>query len=428
MRLFALACAVLALGSGATMVACGGSSLDTSDSGAGSDAALPDAGTGTDDGAALDAAVPYPADHTPMPLVDYNGGRILKNPKIVTVTFAGDNPQMVSRVQQFGDVITTTPWWTAVSSEYCDSTKACIGPGSSGGHVVIQEPAAASYSDSSQGAPSSLQDFIHAHIVGDTDGGVPADLPPPDDDTLYVFYFPASTTITLDGDASCDTFGAYHNTLIAPNANNVLTFVPYAIIPRCGTKEATTTVSASHEIIEAATDPDIGQQSLSFYMLNQLWAIAGGEVADLCEGFGSSGTTTTESTFVVQRSWSNASAKAGHNPCVPIPAGETYFNAAPRQPKVVLSKVGATAVVDIDAFSDAPKDPWSLSALDFASFQSGQSVLSFSYDNATVKNGDHAKLTVTLTGALPQGQDEFVIASKDQDGARHSWPMLAVAH
>ncbi len=425
MRLFALAFSGLIF-----CVGCGGSTSDTTDGGDTNDAGTTTPDGSTDDGA-LDAAVAYPADHTPMPLVDYNGGRVLANPKIVTVTFANDDAQMVSRMQQFGDIITTTPWWTAVSAEYCQQpgNKPCIGPGSSGGHVVINDPPAAVYNDSSQGGASDLQDFIKAHITGTSgDGGITADFPPPDDNTLYVIYFPDGVTINLDGSASCSTFGAYHNTTIAPNANNVMTFAPYAIIPRCGTKESTTTVSASHEIIEATTDPDIGQNSISYYMTNQLWAIAGGEVGDLCEGFGSTGTTTTESTFVVQRSWSNKSAAAGHDPCVPIPSGSVYFNAAPRQAKVVLPKAGATAVLDIDAFSDAPTDPWTVSAIDFAQFQQGTAMLSFSFDKTTVQNGDHIQLTVTATSAMPSGGDEFVIVSKDANGNRHSWPVLANSH
>jgi hypothetical protein len=417
---------VLALASAAVLFCVGcGSAPDTSDSGT-DDAAVTEAG---DDGA-LDAAVAYPADHTPLPQVDYNGGRVLENPKIVTVTFANDDPTMVARVQQFGDVITTTPWWTAVSSEYCKkpSNTPCIGPGSSGGHVVVSDAPAANYSDSSVGGASTLQDFIQQHVVGGGDGGAAPDFPRPDADTLYVIYFPPNVTITLDGSPSCDSFGAYHNTTTLPDANDVPRAAPYAIIPRCGTKESTTTVSASHEIIEAATDPDIGLNSISYYMRDPLWAIAGGEVGDLCEGFGSSGTTTTESTFVVQRSWSNKSAAASHDPCVPIPTGEVYFNAAPRQSKVVLPKIGATAVLDIDAFSDGPKDPWSLTAFDFAGFQQGNSVLDFSFDKDSVQNGDHVQLTVTATGPLPGGQDEFAISSKDADGARHSWPVLVTTH
>ena len=310
----------------------------------------------------VDAGV-YPADHTPIPLVDYNGGRILASPKIVTVTFAGDDPALVGRLQQLGDVITNTSWWGTVSPEYCQSDKTCIGQGTSGGHVVIADAPDTSYDDSSRGAPSSLQDYIRLHVTGSAgDAGAPEagtftpDFPPPEDDTIYVIYFPASVTINLDGSASCSSFDGYHNSIVLPNANNVPITVAYAIIPRCNTKEIDLTIAASHEIIEASTDPDIGVGSLSYYMTsNQLWPIAGGEVGDLCEGIGSSGVEWEEATFTLQRSWSNKSAAASHDPCVPIPAGEVYFNAAPRQSKIVLPTVGSSAVVDIDApFPDAP--------------------------------------------------------------------------
>jgi len=384
---------------------------------------------------ASDASVTYPADHTPIPLVDYNGGRVLGNPEIVTVSFTGDdNPTLIDRVQQLDDIITTTTWWNDVSSEYCDSTNTCIGVGSSGGHVVIPTPPASSYTDSSTGGPSSIKDFIAANVAPPSDagvdaassGGVASILPAPDTNTLYVIYFPSNVSITLDGQTSCNSFDAYHNTTILPDVNGIPQTVPYAIIPRCGTKESTTTISASHEIIEATTDPDIGVGSVGYYMTNNtLWPIAGGEVGDLCEGFGSNGISWVEATFTLQRSWSNKSAKASHDPCVPIPSGEVYFNAAPRESKIVLPTVGSSAVVDIDVFSDAPYPPWTLNAVDFAAFQAGMSALSFSFDKATVQNGDYVQLTVTTTMALPGGQDEFVIVSTDANNNRHSWPVLA---
>jgi len=411
-------------------VACGGSTSS------------PDAGNSGNDGGMTadvatadvsDAGEQYPAPHTAMPQVDYNGGRILANPEVVTITFAGDDPTLVGRFQQFDDTITQTPWWTAVSSEYCDSTKACIGMGTSGGHVVVQDPPASSYTDSSTGAPSTLQDFIKLHVgsgtegdAGSPDGGFVPDFPPANDNILYVIYFPTGVTITLDGDASCSSFGAYHNTTILPNSNGTPQTAAYAIIPRCDNTEATSTVSASHEIAEASSDPDIGEGVLSWYMTsNTLWTREGGEIGDLCEGIGSSNTDTTQSTFTVQRIWSNKSAAAGNDPCVPIPTGEVYFNAAPRMSTVVLPKVGSVATVTLDAYSTAPYPPWTLNAVDFAAFQHGSAVLSFSFDNTMVQNGDSPVLTVTCTGTMPGNQDEFAVESKDANGNRSSWFLLA---
>jgi len=70
----------------------------------------------------------YPAPHDPLPLMRYGGGPLLTHPHIVTITFAGDSRR--AQLEQFGDIITTTPWWIAVASEYCQGDGRCIGPGS----------------------------------------------------------------------------------------------------------------------------------------------------------------------------------------------------------------------------------------------------------------------------------------------------------
>ena len=384
-----------------------------------------------DAGEAPDTSTPvdpnYPAQHTPMPLVDNNGGRVLEHAHIVTITWASDDPAMVARLQKLDDTITQTPWWTAVGSEYCEkgSTTHCIGAGTPGEHVVIQSaPPSAGFTDSSQGGPSSIQDFLKDRLANDPS------FPAPTVDTLYAIYLPDGVSIDLDGTKGCENggFGAYHNTvdLQAPDAGLMTT--AYAVTPRCGSKESTTTISATHEFIEAATDPDIGQNNLTYYMLNQAWGFAGGEVGDLCVDFVGGNDTVQESGFTAQRSWSNKSAKAGHDPCVPIPQGEVYFQVAPRKQQITLKKVGDQAVLDLDAFSDGPMPDWTVSAFDFATFQTGTAVLDFSFDRTQVNNGTHAQVTVTLKKAMPQGATVFAIGSKDGAGHQHFWPVLALQH
>ncbi len=408
--------------------ACGGTTADTpAQQDAGSDAAeAPDAAE------TPDANVPdtsnvvspiYPAKHAPMPLVDNNGGRVIHNPKIVTITWANDDPTMVARLRQFDDTITGTAWWTAVASEYCEkgNNAPCIGKGSSGGHVVITDPLPmGGFTDSSQGGASTIQDFIKAHLASDPT------FPQPTPDTIYSIYLPDGVAIDLDGSQGCTNggFGAYHSTVDLVPGDGGLVTTAYSVTPRCGTDEATTTVSASHEYIEAATDPDIGQNNLTYYMLNQTWAFAGGEVGDLCVDFVGGNDKLTQDGFVIQRSWSNASAKAGHNPCVPVPSGEVYFQAAPRVQHVILKKVGDSAVVDVDAYSDAPIADWALSAVDFGQFQGGGTNLSFSFDQTTVNNGYHVQLTVKLTKALAQGATAFAVVSKGGKQQNYFWPVL----
>ena len=402
----------------AAFVACGGSTASptpvTTDD-AGVDAA--------DIDASVDAGDPlnpvYPADHSPIPLVNYNGGRVLTAPKIVTITFSNDQASLVARLQDFGDTITSTPWWTETTAEYCEQPAGtpCVGPGSGGGHVVIADPPADTYVDSSQGQPSTIQDFIKAKVADAT-------FPAPTDQTIYAIYFPANVSITLDGSQSCSNggFGAYHNTVELPDGKGGKVRTPYAIMPRCG-GEATTTKSASHEFDETVTDPDIGLGDVSYYMQNRLWAFAGGETSDLCVDFTGSNDTVIESGFTVQRSWSNKSAKASHNPCVPVPNGEVYFNAAAQKQKVVLKVKGDTATLDIDAFSDAPMADWDISGVDFAQFQGGTASVSFSFDKTKVHNGSHVLLTLTALRIIPAAPGGLAIVSRSGKQT-HFWPVL----
>jgi len=237
----------------------------------------------------------YPTAHAPMNTIDYHGGRILQSPQIVTVTFQND--PLEERIELFDDTITATPWWTAATSEYCNKAGVCVGAGTSGGHVVIPADASPTYTDSSRNQTSTIQDFIKAKVA---DGTFPA----PTSETIYALYFQTGVKITLDGQSSCRSFGAYHNTVtVAPPGSPEGTPgipVAYAVMPRCQGGEPTLTVSASHEFAEAATDPDIGINHIAFYMDDPVWAPAGGETGDLCVDFGTGDDTWQESGFTVQ--------------------------------------------------------------------------------------------------------------------------------
>jgi hypothetical protein len=389
----------------------------------------PDAGPPKPDGG--EAGLPpdpldtnYPAAHAPIPLVDDNGGTILKNMKIVTVTFDGDSKRAI--LEQFGDTITQTKWWDAVRDGYCDSMNRCVGVGSSGGHVHIADPPAASYTDSAFSTTSTIQDFIKAHVA---DGSFPS----PDEDTLYAIYFPSSVSISLDNAGSCSDFGAYHNSVVvtAPAADEGgaprQVDVAYAIMPRCGNSTTQLTVSGSHEFIEAATDPHV--ISPAYYMQNQLWSSIGGEVGDLCTSFNGND-TYVEGPFVVQRSWSNKAASMSHDPCVPAGAAP-YFNVAPTTPVQVTNaigiKVGSSKVIPLTAFSDAPMPAdWALDAFETSHFMGGNDVLGFSFDRTEVHNGSKPNLTITLSARPSQGQATFVLTSKNGT-VTHTWPLAVRA-
>jgi hypothetical protein len=207
--------------------------------------------------APLDASVPpppvvvpdpsYPTPHAPIPLLRYHQGQILDAPRLVTVTYDGD--PFRDFLEGFGDTITTTPWWDAVSAGYCDFRGACVGHGTSGGHVHLAALPPPHFDDAPGTQTSSLKQYIDANIQSGL-------FPPPDTSTIYLLYFLDGTSVSLDGKESCTGFGAYHNgmTTTPPGSSSPVTFA-FAVVPRCMDGQNVVTLSASHELIEAASDP-----------------------------------------------------------------------------------------------------------------------------------------------------------------------------
>jgi hypothetical protein len=353
----------------------------------------------------------------PEPDVTYNGGNILDTPNIVTVTFDGDAERTV--VENFGAAITDTAWWDAVRDGYCDARGKCIGRGTNGGTVHLPATdAAGNYTDSANGGASTMKTFIDGYVTNKT-------FPTPTPNTIYVIYFPSTTTIDLDGAQSCMQYGGYHNSM----TSNGVTFA-YAILPRCPGGQDYLTFAASHELIEAATDPFLSgnpnQPYGAFGSLTDAWdVLSGGEVGDRCvDVFGQGEDATTESGYKVQRTFSNKASKAGHDPCVPAPAGQPYFNAAPRGGDVVNVAVGGTVSVAVDAFSDAPIGKLSFGVQEVTSaLQKGSDVLTVSADRSTISSGETGFLTIKLNSMPSQGLAIALISVASSNGVYHYWPI-----
>src|SRR5262249_40889028 len=137
---------------------------------------------------------------------------------------------------------------------------------------------------------------------------------------------------------------------------------------------------ASHELVEAASDPlpRIAPAFRKFADADIAWPIQfGAEAADLC-----SESSDNERTILpadigahVQRIWSNTAARTGHHPCIPHVPGEVYFQAVPTltsdvpatyqgstvPTRGVLVPNGGSTTVDVHLVSDAPTTaPWKL--------------------------------------------------------------------
>ncbi len=173
------------------------------------------------------------------------------------------------------------------------------------------------------------------------------------------------------------------------------------------------TATASHELSEAATNPFPMKQPAYTQTddnhLAWMFFLGGGEVGDMCAQFPTSFYSPSDVGFVVQRNWSNASAKAGHDPCQPASASPSYFNTMPVFTDSVTTRgvttkgisvpVGTSKTLELDLFSDGPTaGPWTLDAKAYT--RGGAAPVTFTFDKTSGQNGDKAMVTVSSTAAI----------------------------
>jgi hypothetical protein len=250
-----------------------------------------------------------------LPQVANNGGfGTMTLPNLVTISFEN----YPYDVKTYGDWMLSSQWLATVGADY--------GVSNGGTHVadtVLAGTAPAAVTD------SDIRDLLAAWVI---DGGIPA----PDSKTIYLVYFPDTTTITAIGGTSCQYggFGGYHEMFVPDGGTEALIYGVIATCPNSsgfGPSEADgVSLAASHEFMEAATDPDpVGSngadRTWAFSDFLQPWAWNFGEVGDPCTGAPTQ-ETTDAGTFLAQRIWSNTAARNGfESPCIPIPANEVYF-------------------------------------------------------------------------------------------------------
>ena len=124
-----------------------------------------------------------------------------------------------------------------------------------------------------------------------SDGISNSTFPQPTPNMLYFVYLPKGTTVTQGGASSCQTFCGYHDTI---NGQIFYAVMPYPDCAGCTGNLSVfdaLTVTSSHELCEAVTDPIPGQ---GWYDQNK------GEIGDICAWqFKQIGN------YTVQMEWSN---------------------------------------------------------------------------------------------------------------------------
>jgi hypothetical protein len=341
---------------------------------------------------APDAAEPMPdakpafveAPHPDAPVVMSGGGPVLAAPKVVPVFFATDSAAQPT-LEAFLHALSGSSYWTTTTSEYG------VGPLTIADSVVTSD------------APPTTDDALATWLAGK--------FPTPDPGTIYTVFLPAGAVLTLGGQRSCTAFGGYHSETMVSGAS-----LTYALVPRCTSMTftgplASTTIATSHELIEATTDP-LPFSNPAFVIVDDAHAswnrVPGGELGDMCE-YVRAAYQPLVGEFMVQRTWSNASAAAGHDPCVPVLA-TPYLGAAPELPDLTLNlhghqlatkgvtvNFGQPQSIDVDLYTDAPSADYSVIAQDAAELTTGTGSFAFEWVWATGHNGDKLHVTITRT-------------------------------
>lgn len=377
------------------------------------------------DALAAQPSSPAPAHATPAPVDDASGasliarrlprvvqrgGPFVRHPRIVTITFAGDDPAVVANLARFGDTITRTSWWRAVSGGYCATSGDCIGAGRAGRAVQLDEtlPAAVRATD------------VEALLVrAATDGRLGA----LDADTLLLAYLPAGVEL---GDAFNPRYcqggaRALHRALRLPDVT-----LPFAVLPRCGSLDELT-ATASHEILEATTNPDPARPGFAFVRDPEAAAFtaSGAEPVDPCGLITMDRHRALADGFAVQRAWSNAAATQGHDPCVPSPDDRPYLALIPEKPVVRLPAVGDSVTIDVEAAADRTVPGWGVSALDLSGKQDGARYLDVALDGDTVAPGQTLRLTITARQLHPKERALVALVST-RGGQTYVWPLAVM--
>lgn len=346
-----------------------------------------------------------------LPRTQYRGGRFLRSPRIVTVTFTKDDPKLVARLELLSTTITHSSWWHEVTDGYCTPEGECIGEGLAGSAVRLDDALAADVSDDD--VEAILARAATANRLG-----------PLDANTMLLVYLPKGVGFRDRAGKYCEKGprGFHRSTDVTKEKR-----VALAIVPRCGS-EAETTGTASHEILEATTNPFPAERGFAFLGGNTMsgFTFGGVEPVDPCGVINMSTHWTTESGFVLQRAWSNRAAAAGRDPCVPTPPGAApYALLVPREPAVRLQREGESVTIDLDATAGDGVATWAVAPFDVTGFQDRTAYVDASLDKAMVRAGDNVKLTVTLKKRAPGNKSLLGLVSTVGVHS-HMWPIVMV--
>lgn len=343
-----------------------------------------------------------PTDHPAALKLDNAGGPTIAAMEVYTVVWPGDEA-LGAKMDAFLGWLVQSDWWTTTLAQYGGAF------GVSKGVVVMNKP-----------APNTIDDSEFTALIGGmiTDGLIPA----PNENTALIFVPPTTLHSTLQGAAGCDYYEGYHSETDPIDGQKVV----YAVNLQCLGNALTSqkafddlTVTVSHELSEAQTDPHpftnpgwVTQQST-----------LGGEVADLCvfENVNEvvAGTMgAPDVTYALATVYSQSAAIAG-NQATCQPSSGPFFNVAISPGDIVVTRGAlgsgtASAKYLPFSFGDVGRIKWTLE------FSPGSGI-KVSPSSGEANAGDTIAFTVTASSAVQQGPYVLALTARDAAGDRASY-------
>jgi hypothetical protein len=324
---------------------------------------------------------------------------ILASPKVMPITYDNDNKR--ADLEAFVPNFAQSTAWAEQTAEYG------VGPLTMATPQHVAGNAPANMTD------DNLMQLLQANLTGAN----PA-WGAPDPSTIYAFFIPDGTTYNdFTNSQCCVDYDGYHSVSTVGGVDLV-----YAVMCHCPGIDGPNinalqqlTVVASHEIVEAATDPYYNKPAYANSDDNHaVWTVVtGGEVGDMCAFADNAYWNPPDMQYMIQRSWSNQAAAAGHDPCV----GEgmsPYYQTVPKLTDSVTIQSygwptkgihianGGTANLTLDVLSDTAGGQYKVELLDYNDYWTGGTkYLTFSAPPATVTVGDEFTVSVSVQGKDP---------------------------
>jgi hypothetical protein len=315
--------------------------------------------------------------HPTFPIVPTRDGALLSPLDLVTIVSSSEG-QDASTLFQFSSELAVSDWWKELANEYG------LGP-------VTPAASITGLAITGDMTDHDVYEYVTAAVTAN--GG-----PSRNGNTLYLLYLPAGVALLQDGvrNTDCQKLGGYHARYGTEGDN-------LAVIQQCGGDNpiGSLTVTASHEVLEAATDPDGLGYALPPIAPHAPWnqsiwnayELTGhAELADLCEG-----AYVLEGDFYYQRIWSNVQAAKGGDPCLPqLP--DPYYDATFAADWYRI-EAGQTLSIPMHGWSTAPVGSWPVKV------SVASAVMGFSAVPAagSLSAGEASNLTVTAPPSAASG-------------------------